>query len=377
MKARLFNTSKFRLVCACMLSVCLAFVFSSNSFATNFKDGSATFSVSFYKPIADRTYFNYIGSQTLNSGSPTTYDSTTNIGQYQFNISQPSGCDNICRITINWFEFVPANIVNNNWVYPTGDYVHIKAWSLHNFFQGTMDTIWGNSADKYISVLGGDSWLGTSLSNHHSCRDAGSDVCNVLFWQNNTDYDELYLYHGFSVNTARSLSPSTNWISFHVSLWQYDLTNHQYLLNNTGGPMMFIPKTNPIVFYVKAWDDDQLASVDDEGAEDLQETSPDFDSELDLINNNGTTAQNSADSLNVGFSVPWIFQTWFSLFVNSDCVNIPNLQTMLHSTQSSVCTPWSSNLRSILSPIFAILSSMLAFGFVIRWLSRGSKQEME
>lgn len=113
--------------------------------------------------------------------------------------------------------------------------------------------------------------------------------------------------------------------------------------------------------------------------QDLQETQEQanedandrYQDEKDTISGNGDDAQDSADSLDISFGVPWILQAWFSLFVDDSCASIPTISSWIHSNETRICSPWPSAVRSTLTPIFAVISGLLLFGFVIRWLRGG------
>lgn len=96
-----------------------------------------------------------------------------------------------------------------------------------------------------------------------------------------------------------------------------------------------------------------------------------YEDEKDTISGNGQDAQDSADSLDMSFGVPWILSAWYSLFIDSNCASIPTIKSWIHSTETQVCSPWPSAVRSTLTPIFSVLSGLLLFGFVIRWLKGG------
>lgn len=67
------------------------------------------------------------------------------------------------------------------------------------------------------------------------------------------------------------------------------------------------------------------------------------------------------------------FTPIFSLFSDSDsCANIPIIAGMLHSEETQVCPWFSSNVRSVLTPVFGLSAMMLVFGFAVRWLGSSS-----
>ena len=66
----------------------------------------------------------------------------------------------------------------------------------------------------------------------------------------------------------------------------------------------------------------------------------------------------------------------FSSFTDSmSCVPIPTIASMLHSNETQICPWFNSTIRNITTPILTLVSVMLTFGFLIRWLSSSSGNE--
>lgn len=57
------------------------------------------------------------------------------------------------------------------------------------------------------------------------------------------------------------------------------------------------------------------------------------------------------------------------MFTPNRCVNIPITQKMLNAPTPVYCSWFSSDTRSILTPVFSFSATMLVVGFIIRWLS--------
>lgn len=63
------------------------------------------------------------------------------------------------------------------------------------------------------------------------------------------------------------------------------------------------------------------------------------------------------------------FSGIFALFSPaSSCASIPTLARWVHSDTSTVCSWWSADVRSVLTPVFGISSMILLFGFIVNWL---------
>lgn len=85
---------------------------------------------------------------------------------------------------------------------------------------------------------------------------------------------------------------------------------------------------------------------------------------------NSSIYQNWWDVFTFSFTFP--FQNLFTAFTDNQCVDIPIIAGMLHSSNSRYCTWWSADVRNILTPVITMASLMLATGFAMRWLSEKS-----
>ena len=64
---------------------------------------------------------------------------------------------------------------------------------------------------------------------------------------------------------------------------------------------------------------------------------------------------------------------FYNLFISPEqCANIPFIARMIHSNQTRICPIYPDWVYSITTPVFGIISVMLLFGFVVRWLKEGS-----
>lgn len=107
-----------------------------------------------------------------------------------------------------------------------------------------------------------------------------------------------------------------------------------------------------------------------------QQTQQDIhDDEKDTIQDSVDEAEDTAGSMGFNFNLANPFLNWFALFNDNACVSIPTLHDWLNSTDTQVCSPWrNTSVRSVLTPIFALLGTMLVTGFVLRWLSRNNTE---
>lgn len=76
------------------------------------------------------------------------------------------------------------------------------------------------------------------------------------------------------------------------------------------------------------------------------------------------------------FSITNPFLNLFSLFSDNQCVNLPTLGSWLN-VNSTVCTPWASSIRSVLTPVFTISGTMLLWLAVVSWLKNRDSDFIE
>lgn len=114
----------------------------------------------------------------------------------------------------------------------------------------------------------------------------------------------------------------------------------------------------------------------------------DFNSELigvnipgdanDLVDGGG--ADGWFDSLVNLFGFNFInpFAPLFNMFSNNEsCASIPNIASMLNSSETQVCPWFDSTTRNIVTPVLGLASAMLVFGFAVRWLGSSSGNMFE
>lgn len=95
-----------------------------------------------------------------------------------------------------------------------------------------------------------------------------------------------------------------------------------------------------------------------------------YESEKREENDRENQGQEAADQAKgiFNFNILNPFAPIFNLFSPNQCVNIPVLSGMIGSEDTQYCSWFPPSTRSILTPAFGIVSIMLLFGFVVRWL---------
>lgn len=95
-----------------------------------------------------------------------------------------------------------------------------------------------------------------------------------------------------------------------------------------------------------------------------------YQDEKDTINDAAQDAEDNASSQDFSFTIPNPLQSWFGGFSNNTCVNIPNLASWLHSNETQICSPWPSNVRSVMTTVVTGLVFLVFFGFIISWVKK-------
>lgn len=95
--------------------------------------------------------------------------------------------------------------------------------------------------------------------------------------------------------------------------------------------------------------------------------------------NSGIPDYDSSLSNLFDFSFLNPFQSIFGMFSGGDntCVHIPTIANMIYLEDDTVCPVFSSDIKSITTPIISLSSMMLLFGFAVRWLGARSGNFIE
>lgn len=111
-----------------------------------------------------------------------------------------------------------------------------------------------------------------------------------------------------------------------------------------------------------------------DSVDDLNQTQQDiYDDEKETIEDNGNNAvgawTDNAEDLT--FSAPTGLFSWFwSLGTTEECISISTLARLIHSNETTYCSWWSTEIRSIVSPIVNIFLVCIISGFIIKWLRK-------
>lgn len=116
---------------------------------------------------------------------------------------------------------------------------------------------------------------------------------------------------------------------------------------------------------------DNIDTVNDNIAQSNQDANDRYQDEKDTIQDNADNTVDSWDDAQEGltFQAPTGLFSWFwSLGTTDQCINIPVLASLLHSNETTYCSWWSTEIRSIVSPVINIFLVCIVSGFIIKWL---------
>lgn len=99
-----------------------------------------------------------------------------------------------------------------------------------------------------------------------------------------------------------------------------------------------------------------------------QDANDRYQDEKDTINNATSDAQDEVNNSDFSFGVPNTLDAFFRSFSDSNCVNIPNLATWLHSNETRVCSPWPLVVKNTMTPIVTGVFALVLTAFFVHWL---------
>ena len=208
----------------------------------------------------------------------------------------------------------------------------------------------GSNLEFNLNWVGFDSSDISNGTNHY-----GSVPCSI---RNTSILNEKVVSFSCSFDSPITVVDGQFWAWLYIN----DLSSN-YLFSTTGD-MRF-----SVAYLTTDYDDTPGDSLGREvvGNSALQAPGSAYN---DIPSNNDFTF-NLANLFNFGFLNP--FQPLFNLFSDDNtCASIPTISSWLHTEDTQVCHFFPSSVRNVLTPVFGLASSMLLFGFAVRWLGSSS-----
>lgn len=186
-----------------------------------------------------------------------------------------------------------------------------------------------------------------------------------------------------TVNTVSNPGVSQVGILFtNFAFWYTDVNNTQLYqaINQVNTTLGVLGTMNTTLSNLYSNAEDQLDALND--LRSAQEQSNDdanarYQDEKDTINNSASSAQSNASGQDFSFSLPNPFTAWFGGFSDNECVDIPNLAVWLHwdgdyklGGAKRVCSPWPSDVRTVMTTIVSGMLMLVLFGFIINWVKK-------
>ena len=284
------------------------------------------------------------------------YDASTGVNQYSFtpDYSYCRSSSYPCRLVIDNFYFD----IENGGSVPTDPFVNGKVWTNLDFYFGKYPQISGELIwDNKYNITDSLDMSTTTADGRLLCGDDSGDNCKFGYLENDVVYDSTSKYSGFDFSLKTSIV-STSYLRVNFGAYPYDKSLGHLNMTDPVYYNIVYETTNssPIIFYASFWGTDAIQDVQDNG-DDNGVT--DIVQEMNKIDEDMQNAQDSADEIDMDFSVPNVVSPFVSLFTDQSCVSIINIGSWLHSTETYVCSPWPSTVRSVLTPICSFMMILL------------------
>lgn len=336
----------------------------------------------------------YIDQSTENnSHDRLSYDSSTNI--FTLNLDDLLSSSNFTFlqakyapyfILVEGLSVMPLDLSNNNSNHylSTEKVINIDISSDHNWFYGSLSTYGVSSQNQYQYYwirprsydYGYSFWRSGSAptfsSSNFLCYDQPYDTCWLALHSpdGNASLDNLSTSEA---HLDMAIDGNGNLFSHFRLLSRPWVSN----ANGTSGSYTSSPSIIQQIdidsglqtnisgkFFIKLWLSDEMPSMNDIAYE------SDVAYEEQVINNalNSTNSDNNS-LMGITFNpfLPFtaFFNGLFNASGNDSCKNFTILPSLFGVQSAYICSPWGSDIRNILTPLFSFASIMLLFGFII------------
>lgn len=338
-----------------------------------------------YLTNENRPYYNCSGDSTLsgyNFSSSTNEDGSIT-QHWRINLGSPNDYVDNHYFAITRLNFSGFSSITDNFTKP----FFLKLESEYSPFLGNARSLfYPDPNNRYSLRMGGfNSWFYNSTRGEYvSCPDMNSNECQFRY-----DWDTTTGLGGFYYLSKNSGLPS-NWSTInniYIVHNYYDTANGgSYVWSYwSGTPYSVIYLLNPrrdayldtngnlyLYFDTTFYTTDEYfdMSANDTPGADVNDA---ITAEQEYITNDINNANSSNDSL-LGLvisNIPFPFSSWWALFTDNSCVDISTVPGWFGLSSQHICSPWSSSIRSTLTPVISVMSGMLLFGFVIHFMRGG------
>lgn len=195
----------------------------------------------------------------------------------------------------------------------------------------------------------------------------------------------------FDFNTALEASKQISFIQYRFYASSgYDVIsrntpwyNYQLMILVEGRSSIAVYETPPSgvdisndLLQEQIGQNDVMIAQNDEIIDSLQSQSQQqqeqYDEEKQEETQREESGNESADEMAgvFSFSVQNPFTALFGAFTSGNtCVSIPTIAAMINSDNTQYCPWFPASVRNVLTPVLSMLSMMVIFGFVVKWLN--------
>lgn len=286
------------------------------------------------------------------------------------------------HVSPDWTNFCSTGIIIDHFETYIDGVIAPDIDEFANFYLYTSD-VWysgiyvNDSGVKKVSTntyRDFDLRLITGSNSHLTCRD-NLNICKVnigVHYDPDNSADVLNNY-SFTISSFKRDSNEFD-PAYNLSFYSYNDgveidTGLKWGFATGYTPMIITSRTSAVDFYIKfSVSDDFVVGSGEAGSD----TSSDFDAERQWIENIIDDTETVNGTLDIDFLVYNPVDNWFALFTNDSCVDLPTIASWFGETNYHICTPWSSNIRAVITPIFNTLITLILFTFVVHWLQGDS-----
>ena len=322
----------------------------------------------------------FVALMTVSDSYAITDVNVTPIGSASWciNGSYPTDATVTCHLIQNLNSDITV-VANNMLIYTQGSYYTDTVLDIELTFYRNSNTTSDHTGINGIEMLNTPNWA--LMSYEYQQLNSNTGVVHLYLKSLTNNNSQNILISGHQ-SFFYVLQPGDRVAGANVGIYAINNTQADYssiisaINNNSHDYSQSLNSINSGINSINNNIQDVQDSVDD-----LGQTQQDiYDDEKDTINQNSEDAQDSAEDLDISFTVPNILNPWLGLFKNDACVDVSNLASWLHwdgdaklGGAKTVCSPWPTSVRSVLTPIFSFVFMLVLFRFVIKWLSNSTE----
>ena len=192
-------------------------------------------------------------------------------------------------------------------------------------------------------------------------------VCRLK--QNITSNVAMNLYlNGASASGTDTLAFNPQYLAFWGAVDGYDDTDVINAINRVTTALNTVNSTLNTINGALGTIQNNQSDMLDAQQQANDDANDRYQDEKDTINNATQDAQDEVNNQDFNFAVPNTLDAFFRSFSDSNCIDIPNLASWIHSNETRVCSPWPLVVKNTMTPIVTGVFALVLTAFFIKWL---------